>query len=721
MSPNQRRARVEEDEPHFDRQHRLSYFARGPEWAFAIAQGDLAALDDVMRRCSTFWNGVNALIVPVSKDGRISPEIRDDLFVRGVDQCFVHESVESARAKAKLGELIGATTPLWDEFDRYEPHPLFFQPMPSDELSKPSLTIPRFESASMRRLAIACWGVIPDDDLPHWHERFNVGEFHGDHAIGSLVNGQLGVAGITSPLLLSAWGMSSLLQRAPFSSPHLAVFDRVTFTKLVFFWNWRARSVLHNQGQSVVGVPAAALSRPDQFRLLRDWAREGNPFMRNVPDLEVAAVKRNAEAVRSAMQEIGFDQIQSDGEAEGDAADSARPVFRFRPAFRSGSFIRGAHASSIVAVADGKIALRLRQPAGMKLWGGHVVRLVLRELPLPLPLGNTMARAIHQHATAADGLMIQLETTGDWDFDIALPTRADALQAFATDKRATVRITQDGRYAAALLNRLGSIERIDALASADAIDLLTQLVPVSRVKAAQRLRQEFAKDDVKLDEERLAERLKDMGLLLEAVDKPVDALASGLGRSRHKVLDTLTPLVEAGVVARGRALACPVCNFRQMLDLADLDEIVRCRACRAEFSLPVSDGGGREPALTYRLDGLMARVMDQDILPVLLTVRAVHRLFQDRLVFTWPGVEFATTTGDVDVDVLLYNQQDVYCCEVKANAGGLDRSQFDRIIELCDQLEARPAIAALSGEFEPELAAEVRGRSGLVLHRGDLL
>jgi hypothetical protein len=26
-------------------------------------QGDIAALEDVMRRCSAFWNGVNSLIV----------------------------------------------------------------------------------------------------------------------------------------------------------------------------------------------------------------------------------------------------------------------------------------------------------------------------------------------------------------------------------------------------------------------------------------------------------------------------------------------------------------------------------------------------------------------------------------------------------------------------------------------------------------------------------
>jgi hypothetical protein len=43
---------------HFNRQHRVRYWVRGPEWAFVVPQGDLAALEDVMRICSAFWNGV---------------------------------------------------------------------------------------------------------------------------------------------------------------------------------------------------------------------------------------------------------------------------------------------------------------------------------------------------------------------------------------------------------------------------------------------------------------------------------------------------------------------------------------------------------------------------------------------------------------------------------------------------------------------------------------
>lgn len=77
------------------------------------------------------------------------------------------------------------------------------------------------------------------------------------------------------------------------------------------------------------------------------------------------------------------------------------------------------------------------------------------------------------------------------------------------------------------------------------------------------------------------------------------------------------------------------------LELSELDERVRCRACGENVMLPVVDqSGAKEPDSFYRLDGLMARIMDQDILPVLLTLRATRPpAGSTELFFAWPGVE----------------------------------------------------------------------------------
>lgn len=712
-------------EPHFDRQHRLEYCARGPEWAFAIAQGDIAALEDVMGRCATFWNGVNSLIVPVRRDGRIASDIPEYLSRRAVDRCFVHASVETDKAHEALTRTFGATSSLWDGFDRGEVHPLLFQPLPTDQYAKPSLMTPCFESKTLQRVTLACWGHIPDDDLSSWRDRFNVGELYDDDAFGALLLGQTGFAGSTSPLLLGAAGMDVVHQRSPFDYPYLAVFGDPSFARLVDFWNWRSRAATHGSGHPIVGLPVEALRVPTQLESLPDWLR-GSHGYRRTPELLVAAHERHAEAINTALLAAGLEHQLDDDEPSWSTGPAVQarttPLYRFQRPAVGGPFVRGAFASTLIAFAGGHASLALSQPSAIHLTSGHTVRLVLRNLPAPLPIGGASARRVHRDATASDGVMLTFGTYGDWNFDIVLPTRMQALQDFAHDRRGSARLTQDGRYAEALLERLGDVDRLSAVATDAAVALLQALTPTSRPKAAQELRRHLAPSVVDIDEDRLAEQFQGLGLLLEIDAQSAEALGSRVGRKPQDVLSTLTPLIHAGLVVRGHQLRCPTCNFKQVLDLAELDERVRCRACRSSYVLPVTEAGGsRAPALTYRLDGLMARAMDQDVLPVLLALRALRRLFADRLVFAWPGVEFTTDALKADVDVLLYNQDAVYCCEVKLNASGLHPDQVEKQLALCDLLGARPALAALHGQFHADLQAQVLGRSGLVLRGADLL
>jgi hypothetical protein len=146
---------------------------------------------------------------------------------------------------------------------------------------------------------------------------------------------------------------------------------------------------------------------------------------------------------------------------------------------------------------------------------------------------------------------------------------------------------------------------------------------------------------------------------------------------------------------RAHSLRCPQRRFRQLLDLAAQDERVRCRACGEVFVLPVVDESGqREPAVYYRLDGLIARAVDQDVLPVLLTLRAVRPpAEQSELFFAWPGVEVAKEgTTPADIDLLVSNGSVVWCFEVKKSARWIQAPQLSRLMEVAAALGARPGI-----------------------------
>lgn len=148
-----------------------------------------------------------------------------------------------------------------------------------------------------------------------------------------------------------------------------------------------------------------------------------------------------------------------------------------------------------------------------------------------------------------------------------------------------------------------------------------------------------------------------------------------------------------------------------------------CRACRERFVLPAAEASGRkEPPVTYRLDGQMARVMDQDLLPVLLTLRALMPPDEVRdLYFAWPGLEFENGNDRMDVDLLTSDGENVVATEVKSNAAGLGREQLDDLLTFCEAVGAKPCIAALEGTFDAELADLVQQAGGRTLHRTELL
>ncbi len=144
----------------FSRPYRLHYSVRGPEWAFGVPQGDLHALEDVMVRCAQFWNGAGSLIVPFTRDGRISEGLAQLLEVRQVEHCFLHEGL-TARARETASARFEHTSRLYDGFDAAEIHPVFNAHRPAENEPMPPLLVPRFSSRKLRRAVLACWGYWP--------------------------------------------------------------------------------------------------------------------------------------------------------------------------------------------------------------------------------------------------------------------------------------------------------------------------------------------------------------------------------------------------------------------------------------------------------------------------------------------------------------------------------------------------------------------------------
>jgi len=403
------------------------------------------------------------------------------------------------------------------------------------------------------------------------------------------------------------------------------------------------------------------------------------------------------------------------------------PTFLFTGATVGGSLIRGIPSNALVAFTSGRASLALPAPESFNARSFNHTRLVFRNLPLPLPVTPSVAKAVHRDGQASDGVMVLTTAAEQWNLDIRMPTAGEALVGWVSDHGFGLERSRDGHDADALLARLGSLDALDVLADQKRVAVLDALTPRNRDKLAAALVSEAREEaGVELDADALVERLSDLGLFLEVETRTAGDIASTIGPGTRKrdVLERLPALVEAGFVRRAREVRCGRCRFRMYLELSDLDERVRCRACGEDVVLPVVDQSGtKEPDAFYRLDGLMARIMDQDILPVLLTLRATRPpAGSPELFFAWPGVE--VSKGDrpkFDIDLVVSHgtnmdgTSNVWCIEVKKTATSIGDRQLRRLLNVAAELEARPGIAAMQGEFPEEFVQSVLKAGGQVL------
>jgi hypothetical protein len=274
---------------HLDRQHRLSYVARGPEWAFVVPQGDLDALDDVLRRCSTFWNGAGSLILGIDAAGRWrQPRIDELMLTRPVDRVWLHPTLGDRPREAAFHRFPAAAA-MWDGFDDDELHSLLLIDEPATTAVRSSMLVPRAPSPALSRVVLALWGHVDETDLPYWRARFELAEVGGEAFLPALLNGQLTDLPPASPLALGRAHMRLISQVSPMTWPFLCVLpERPGFTSLVGFWNFRSRAASDAVGMPVVGIPREALRQPAHLHALRRWVLSVQAG-RLTPDLLVAA------------------------------------------------------------------------------------------------------------------------------------------------------------------------------------------------------------------------------------------------------------------------------------------------------------------------------------------------------------------------------------------------------------------------------------------------
>lgn len=705
-------------------QHNLRYAFRGPELGFAIPWGDFAALEEVAALACDFWNGANSLVIAVGDGGEL-PDLDVLLEICDIERVYVHDNVDGT-GRVALDKRFGnrLTSPWAYRLDR-EQHPLNLQPsFGAGGMASPPpvLPLPIYDNELLQRLTRIAFGRIKEEDRGAYETAFRLESCVGPSAHFALVDGQ--VSGL-APLAQSTKLIYAYEQISPLDVRQLLVLDSNDFQGLINFWNLRARTA-RDGGASVVAVPVQALAASDQLASLRDWTSGPGTVK---PDVFVLTGHDERDAAASALEAVGYTAAPS-GVAEFTVyighvpSDREAAEYSLTDRFRLGGHMhRGAPADQLVSLEKGqKNTVRLETRHVMTANAGGTVTLDLVSWPLPFRPTEVTARRVHRDASVHDG-MVCLRTVAmnnPYLFDLVLPGDDDALTDFLAVRGLEQEPSPAGRYAQALVRRLGGPQRLESLANGLALKVLTPLTPPSRKKLVQRLEkmlnETYGAGNAPSHEE-ILEATRAHMIALELPHPELQGLASAAGADEPTVLDTLEPLVETGFVLRGRTERCPECGYEAFHSLNEIAEQLTCHACQLQFLLPVkcsTDRGSQEPPLTYQLDPLMARAMDQDLLPVLLTLRYLSTPQGSSISGAfWPGLEIfepgQREETKRDCDILLAQNGRVTVCECKKTAWNLSAKQAGQVTELAERLDADVVFAAVEGDFPPEVVEEVAG------------
>ena len=701
------------------------FYVHGPEWAFVIPRGDARALSDVIQVCSRVWNGAGALILLADEKGELCEQSMQHAGTRFLDEIWLHPSLtDGARAKLRSDSSLNPVE--WGAGRGFaDVHPAALLERWAHRVA---MTRPVFTSPVEQLKADVIWGVV--DHPQEWESSFEFGVAHGDLAFMTLVGGQLGVT-MASPLRVSQIAMHVFGQWGDDQPwPYIWVLETGSVDELVAFWNLRAGASAKNPWASVVGLPRDALRNPSMLEAIEGWARATTDRSLR-PTLLANVSPEVAPELEAALAAIGIARLP-DREAP-KRQDAVREMHEptwlmWKPRGR-GRILRGAWDDTEITVHAGHALATLPRPRGFEPRGG--ARLVIQGLPAPLPITQSAATRMSFTAVAHPrGLQFNMGSGSPWKMDLQLPSAGVAIEDWAGDHGYAIEEPPAGKDARALLQRLGGLDRLETLVDELRVEILVRLAPLTRQRLVKRLAKEFAptaEHDQLADA--LTRKLRDVGLLLEVDGRTVEQIKSALSDfksecsvTRADIVLALTPMVDAGFVQRGRNVTCPHCRFGAFLPLRELDEHVRCRGCGQSHLLPIGSHG-EEASTAYRLDSLMARVMDRHVLPVILTLRALRDPARYRRPeHVWPGMLFRRDDErELDVDLLASDGQTVFAAECKLDARGLEEPQLCKLLSFTARVGATPVVAALAGSFDARIRSAVEGEGGLVLQRDELL
>lgn len=620
--------------------------------AYFIEESDLHALERAAGIATTQWGGIYNLIVPVAIERKQQPIhgyfmrllelFEPDIFVAYQDEAR-HPGLKVAVSRILTDRFPWRDTPIVDgnSFDDNDHSMHAVTVLPDDDRNRSAVSLRSVPTWSSAANLVAFGRVyVGQEDL--YKEQLLTTVEALDPSSDSVWDALTDSNWNASVLNLTSF---ALHPRVVTDGSEYNAFD-VVFGESVnsLCWFWAARAVreatqFQELGRRTILCPFDVVENREALNamlrvirkklsvmglsssidlLFHTWSSEDyervRPIIEEHPELTKAPSGRFTVSHHS-----GRDVVQEDVSAR-------RLTFLFVGGDAPGSFRAGAGAGvphPVQWVENARNPIRYEPVPGIKSAWGNVCVDVECDVWKRLPRSKSLSPTIRSDAWLSRwGLTHLMGATGAAKYvDYFLPSEWEALSLWFQDRGLRVQSGQSGRYAEAMISLVGGVNNIGVFATRQAYNLLYRLALKSSKKVAQRLNQLLGSAGSVESDVLNALAGLDIGPELKGVPKTLTQLMSDADLApRNTVPETVEHLLRIGALRRGLFLQCPRCGTSDWHPVDELQEQLTCPGCGQRFPLPLVDENAKERSWQFRLNSLMNRAVDQDLIVNALTL-----------------------------------------------------------------------------------------------------
>lgn len=641
-----------------DERYRFRFNIRPVKIVYFVWEDDWATLRRVLGLVCTQWGGIRNLVIPVNKQLEIAPIFEHLLKLCEPDWfvAYVHpETSRDFKEHESLQIWLGKVFPfrhvhlqIGDSFERIDHSAHAISVIREEDLSAKTLMLRKIDDGEGEDwLNAALFGSIYPGQEKTYADLIQTHDFHVPLGSTEYWDSQFNIEPFSSVLNLTGYNIQAYeATDGGIPTTHFEVVFVDSFNSLCLYWNSRAvRDSLRFNADSEIGrriflFPEQLLSDPVALGTFVEYARQRIPhpsiatnlhlhfrtwdrpayekldkWLEASPDLE----KFSGDKVTS-QHHFGLESMAAQN-LSGKKLTYLFTAMELPTSFREGT---GPFLPSLIGLGYKRNEVLFDPPLGFRnRFGGSVAVDLVCDIWQRYPRNQQIAEAVKNGGWFSRyGLSMSISASErPTYFDFQVPTEWESLILYFQSKGYEIQSSPAGQYADAVVNLVGGFSNLPLIASKFAYLLVDLLALKSTKKISQRIAKELGNEDRADD---IRQLLDDVQVIpeLKGIPKSYRQLHSDerLKLYRDNLLDLLGNLCQVNVLKRGFYLPCPNCGAPDWYSLRELGEQLTCSGCGEVFTLPVESPKGSEIQWEYRLNTLVNRAVDQDVLPHILAL-----------------------------------------------------------------------------------------------------